>query len=144
VKKTGFGFKDRIDETKSSFVKELWCLLLNSTRIPLEIIFLTLSLPTGGLSANKMNFSLSIKDSIRQCTYKRQIKNLQRFRAAGEAKSSLLKKKYGFDRVGIRGLTGSKTWFCIGIFALNLLKEAIMLKSIMNNQKDDPLLMTIR
>lgn len=55
-------------------------------------------------------------------------KNLQRYRAAGEAKISLLKRKYGLGRSRYRGLFGSKSWVSFGILAHNLQRAAVMLK----------------
>ncbi|MCF6094529.1 ISNCY family transposase [Microaerobacter geothermalis] len=55
-------------------------------------------------------------------------KDLQRYRAAGEAKISLLKRKYGLGRSRYRGLVGSKSWVGFGILTHNLQRAAIMLK----------------
>jgi IS5 family transposase len=52
--------------------------------------------------------------------------NLQRFRAGGEAKISLLKRKYGLDLSRYRGVSGSKSWVGIGIWAHNLKLAAQM------------------
>ena len=51
-------------------------------------------------------------------------KDLQRFRAGGEAKISLLKRRYGLSRSRFRGYVGTKTWVGLGIMAHNLRKAA--------------------
>ena len=53
-------------------------------------------------------------------------KDLQRYRAAGEAKISLLKRKYGLNRSRYRGLAGTKSWVGFGIFTHNLQRAAKM------------------
>lgn len=55
-------------------------------------------------------------------------KDLQRYRAAGEAKISLLKRKYGLNRSRYRGFAGSKTWVGLGIWVHNLRRAAQMIK----------------
>ncbi len=55
-------------------------------------------------------------------------KDLQRYRAAGEAKISLLKRKYGLGRSRYRGFAGSKTWIGLGIWVHNLRRAAQMIK----------------
>jgi IS5 family transposase len=55
-------------------------------------------------------------------------KDLQRYRAAGEAKISLLKRKYGLSRSRYRGFAGSKTWIGLGIWVHNLKRAAQMIK----------------
>ena len=47
-------------------------------------------------------------------------RRLQRFRAGGEAKISLLKRKFGLRRSLMRGNTGTEIWVGHGIFAHNL------------------------
>jgi IS5 family transposase len=58
--------------------------------------------------------------------YQRQFwfKRLQRFRAGGEAKISLLKRKFGLGRSLMRGDTGTKIWVGQGIFTHNLWQAA--------------------
>ncbi len=56
-------------------------------------------------------------------------KDLQRYRAAGEAKISLLKRKYSLNRSRYRGLAGSKSWIGFGILTHNLQRAAKMLES---------------
>ncbi len=55
-------------------------------------------------------------------------RDLQRYRAAGEAKISLLKRKYGLGRSRYRGFAGSKTWVGMGIWVHNLRRAAQMMK----------------
>jgi IS5 family transposase len=49
---------------------------------------------------------------------------LQRFRAGGEARISVLKRKYGWRRSRLRGLDGVKTWVGWGVITHNLVKYA--------------------
>lgn len=51
-------------------------------------------------------------------------RRLQRFRAGGEARISLLKRKYGWRRSRLRGLDGVKTWTGWGVITHNLVKYA--------------------
>jgi IS5 family transposase len=62
------------------------------------------------------------KTSEERRAYQKQswFKRLQRFRAGGEAKISLLKRKFGLRRSLIRGDAGTKIWVGQGIFAHNL------------------------
>jgi len=55
-------------------------------------------------------------------SYQKQswFKRLQRFRAGGEAKISLLKRRFGLRRSLMRGSTGTDIWVGHGIFAHNL------------------------
>ncbi|MDH7526002.1 MAG: transposase, partial [Peptococcaceae bacterium] len=55
-------------------------------------------------------------------------KHLQRFRAGGEARISLLKRKYGLNLSRYRGLVGSRTWVGLGIWAYNLTRAAQLLR----------------
>lgn len=68
------------------------------------------------------------KKSKKRTEYEQQLwfKNLQRYRSAGEAKISLLKRKYGLDRSRYRGYTGSKCWVGFGILVHNLRRAAMM------------------
>lgn len=47
-------------------------------------------------------------------------KRLQRWRAGGEARISLLKRKYGLGRSLYRGFEGTRSWVAEGVFAHNL------------------------
>ena len=49
-------------------------------------------------------------------------RRLQRFRAGGEGRISLLKRKYGWRRSRLRGLDGVETWVGWGAIAHNLTK----------------------
>jgi IS5 family transposase len=51
-------------------------------------------------------------------------RRLQRFRAGGEARISLLKRKYGWRRSLLRGSEGVKTWAGWGIITHNLTRYA--------------------
>ena len=51
-------------------------------------------------------------------------RRLQRFRAGGEGRISLLKRKYGWRRSRLRGLDGTKTWVGWGVITHNLVKYA--------------------
>jgi transposase, IS5 family len=55
-------------------------------------------------------------------------KELQRFRSGGEAKISLVKRKYGLNKSRYRGFVGSKTWVSHGIWVHNLKRAAQMMK----------------
>lgn len=49
-------------------------------------------------------------------------RRLQRFRAGGEGRISLLKRKYGWRRSRLRGVTGVETWVGWGVITHNLTK----------------------
>jgi IS5 family transposase len=70
------------------------------------------------------------KKSKKRTEYESQLwfKDLQRYRAAGEARISLLKRKYGLNRSRYRGFVGSKTWVGFGIWTHNLRRAAQMTK----------------
>ena len=70
------------------------------------------------------------KKSKKRAELEKQLwyKDLQRYRAAGEAKISLLKRKYGLSRSRYRGFAGSKTWVGLGIWVHNLRRAAQMMK----------------
>jgi len=50
----------------------------------------------------------------------RWFRRLQRFRAGGEARISLLKRQYGWRRSRLRGIAGAQTWVGWGVIAHNL------------------------
>ena len=56
----------------------------------------------------------------------RWFRRLQRFRAGGEGRISLLKRKYGWRRSRLRGLDGVETWVGWGAVAHNLAKYGQM------------------
>ncbi len=66
------------------------------------------------------------KTSEERRTYQKQswFKRLQRFRAGGEAKISLLKRKFGLRRSLMRGDAGTNIWVGQGIFTHNLWQAA--------------------
>jgi IS5 family transposase len=66
------------------------------------------------------------KTSEARRSYQKQswFKRLQRFRAGGEAKISLLKRKFGLRRSLLRGEAGVKIWVGQGIFTHNLWQAA--------------------
>lgn len=53
-------------------------------------------------------------------------RRLQRFRAGGEGRISLLKRKYGWRRSELRGLDGVQTWVGWGAITHNLAKYGQM------------------
>lgn len=56
----------------------------------------------------------------------RWFRRLQRFRAGGEGRISLLKRRYGWRRSRLRGLEGTKTWVGWGAISHNLCKYGRM------------------
>lgn len=62
----------------------------------------------------------------------RWFRRLQRFRAGGEGRISLLKRKYGWRHSRLRGLDGVKTWIGWGAITHNLAKYGQM-QAAMNN-----------
>lgn len=56
----------------------------------------------------------------------RWFRRLQRFRAGGEGRISLLKRRYGWRRSRLRGLDGVKTWIGWGAITHNLAKYGQM------------------
>jgi len=66
-------------------------------------------------------------------------KRLQRFRAGGEAKISLLKRKFGLRRSLMRGDAGVKIWVGQGIFIHNLASRPNSLRNTWKReQQSDP------
>lgn len=152
-KVTEFGFKVRIDETESGFVTGYNVYQGNPSDDELLIPAVEQHQKTFGhvphaVAADRGFGSKSNetvltqkgvkyvsaptrgKKSKKRTEHEKQLwfKNLQRFRAAGEAKISLLKRKYGLGRSRYRGLAGSKTWVGLGILAHNLRRAAMMAK----------------
>ncbi|HLG72336.1 MAG TPA: ISNCY family transposase [Chloroflexota bacterium] len=60
----------------------------------------------------------------REKEHRRWFRQLQRFRAGGEARISVLKRKYGWRRSRLRGLAGVQTWVGWGTITHNLTKYA--------------------
>jgi len=65
------------------------------------------------------------KDAAEQATEQTAwFTRLQKFRAGGEGRISLLKRKYGWRRSRLRGLDGVRTWVGWGVITHNLVKYA--------------------
>lgn len=62
----------------------------------------------------------------------RWFRRLQRFRAGGEGRISLLKRRYGWRHSRLRGLDGVKTWIGWGAITHNLAKYAQMQAVVAN------------
>lgn len=79
---------------------------------------------------SRVSIPLKGKKSKKRAEHESQLwfKDLQRYRAAGEAKISLLKRKYGLNRNRYRGFAGSKTWVGLGVWVHNLRRAAQMIK----------------
>lgn len=144
-KATEFGYKVRIDETESGFITGYQvyhgnpsdeALLLSAVKNH-RVLFGSLPHAVAkdrGFSSSKNEEQLTDmgvwhvsiprrgKKSKRRTEYEQQpwFQNLQRFRAGGKAKISLLKRKYGLSRSRFRGHAGSKAWAGMGIMAHNL------------------------
>lgn len=146
-----FGYKLRIDETESGFVTGYQLYQGNPADDGLLIPTVEqhkkrfISSPSavatdrgfGSQSNEEALHSLGVRrisspvkgrKSKKRMEHEAQLwfKDLQRFRAAGEAKISLLKRKYGLSRSLYRGFTGSKTWVGLGIWVYNLKRAAQM------------------
>lgn len=82
------------------------------------------------LGVKRISTPFKGKKSKKRAELEKQLwyKDLQRYRAAGEAKISLLKRKYGLGRSRYRGFAGSKTWVGLGIWVHNLRRAAQMIK----------------
>ena len=83
-----------------------------------------------GLGVQRVSIPAKGKKSKARTEHKKQLwfQDLQRFRAAGEAKISLLKRKYGLNRSRYRGFFGSKSWIGLGILTHNLVRAVQMVK----------------
>jgi IS5 family transposase len=152
AKGTEFGYKVRVDETESGFVTGYAVYGGNPADDTLLIEAVEAHIETFGSAPNAVatdrGFSsrknetavmaLGVKraslprkgkKSQARTEYENQpwFKDLQRYRAAGEAKISLLKRKYGLGRSRYRGLVGSKSWVGFGILTHNLDRAAKML-----------------
>ena len=152
-KNTEFGYKLRIDETESGFVTGYEIYQGNPSDEELLIpavenhqrLFQTVPNAVAtdrGFSSKDNEKELSErgvrhiscpargKKSQKRREHEKRpwFQSLQRFRAAGEAKISLLKRKYGLNRSRYRGLFGSKTWVGFGILTHNLRRAAQMAK----------------
>lgn len=157
-KKTEFGYKVRIDETESGFVTGYEVYQGNPSDDELLIpaiehheklfgqVLSAVATDRGfGSKANETQLTeMGVKHvstpfrerkSKKRTEHENQLwfKSLQRYRAPGEAKISLLKRKYGLARSRFRGRRGSKDWVGFGILTHNLKRAADMAK--MSNQK---------
>lgn len=83
-----------------------------------------------GLGVQRVSIPAKGKKSKARTEHKKQLwfQDLQRFRAAGETKISLLKRKYGLNRSRYRGFFGSKSWIGLGILTHNLVRAVQMVK----------------
>jgi transposase, IS5 family len=148
-----FGYKVRIDETESGFVTGYAVytgnpsdddLLLPAVQQHIErfgaaphavatdrgFASLTNEKLVGALGVTRVSMPTRGKKSKKRAEHEKQpwFQDLQRYRAAGEAKISLLKRKYGLSRSRYRGFAGSKTWVGFGIWVHNLRKAAQLAK----------------
>ncbi|WP_067929720.1 ISNCY family transposase [Alicyclobacillus shizuokensis] len=150
AKKVEFGYKVRIDETESGFVTGYAVytgnpsdddLLIPAVQHHKEIFG---SAPHAvatdrGFSSRKNERALQEEFGVRyvstpfrgkkgkartELERAHWYRNLQRFRAAGEAKIALLKQKYGLGRSRFRGHSGTSAWVGYGIMAHNLRRAA--------------------
>jgi len=151
-KGTEFGYKTRIDETESGFVTGYEVYKGNPSDDELLIPAVKAhikrfkkapnAVATDRGFSSKKNESDLMELGVKRSSLPRKgkkgqariehekqdwFKDLQRFRAAGEAKISLLKRKYGLGRSRYRGLAGTKSWVGFGILVHNLQRAAKML-----------------
>jgi IS5 family transposase len=152
AKGTEFGYKGRIDETESGFVTGYDVFDGNPPDDELLIPAVEAHIETFGSApaavATDRGFSCKKNEAavtalgVKWASLPRKgkkgqartehenqpwFKDLQRYRAAGEAKISLLKRKYGLGRSRYKGLAGSKSWVGFGILTHNLERAAKML-----------------
>lgn len=150
-KPTEFGYKARIDETESGFVTgyDLYqgnpadeSLLMPAVEQHKETFnAIPHAVATDRGFTSEQNETFLAEEGIKYVSTPRRgkknkertehenqpwFKDLQRYRSAGEAKISLLKRKYGLNRSRYRGLDGSKSWIGFGILTHNLRKAAKM------------------
>lgn len=148
-----FGYKVRIDETESGFVTGYELYEGNPSDDELLIPAVEQhekqfgSVPNAvatdrgfgskknelkleGLGVARISPPFRGKKSKKRAELEKQpwYQDLQRYRAAGEAKISLLKRKYGLNRSRYRGRSGSKTWVGLGIWVHNLKRATQMIK----------------
>lgn len=144
-----FGYKVRIDETDNGFVSGYEVYRGNPSDDQLLVAAVTQHQKKYGavpqavatdrgfasraneeelqqLGVKRISSPLKGKKSKQRAEHEAQLwfKDLQRFRAGGEAKISLLKRKYGLNRSRYRGFAGTKTWVGLGILAHNLKRAA--------------------
>lgn len=152
-KGTEFGYKVRIDETESGFVTGYAIYEGNPSDDELLVPAIEAHMKQFGkapqavatdrgfsskknetditeLGVKRASLPRKGKKGAARTEYENEkwFKDLQRYRAAGEAKISLLKRKYGLNRSRYRGLAGSKCWVGFGILTHNLQRAAKMLQ----------------
>jgi len=81
-------------------------------------------LKNGGVRQVSIPARGKVSKERRQYQQQSWFKRLQQFRAGGEAKISLLKRKFGLRRSLMRGDSGTKIWVGQGIFTHNLWQAA--------------------
>jgi len=154
VKGTEFGYKMRIDETESGFVTGYDVYEGNPSDDELLVPAIEAHIKQFGkapravatdrgfsskknetaitdLGVKRASLPRKGKKGIARTEYENEkwFKDLQRYRAGGEAKISLLKRKYGLNRSRYRGFAGSKCWVGFGILTHNLQRAAKMLQN---------------
>ncbi|KYP81648.1 ISNCY-like element ISAfer1 family transposase [Ferroacidibacillus organovorans] len=154
AKGTEFGYKVRIDETESGFVTGYAVYEGNPSDDELLVPAIEEHIKQfgkapqavatdRGFSSKKNEIAMTElgvkraslpkkgKKGAARTEYENEkwFKDLQRYRAAGEAKISLLKRKYGLNRSRYRGFAGSKCWIGFGILTHNLQRAAKMLQN---------------
>jgi IS5 family transposase len=153
-KGTEFGYKVRIDETESGFVTGYALYEGNPSDDESLVPAIEAHIKQFGkapkavatdrgfsskknetaiteLGVKRASLPRKGKKGVARTAYENEewFKDLQRYRAAGEAKISLLKRKYGLNRSRYRGFVGSKCWVGFGILTHNLQRAAKMLQS---------------
>ena len=154
AKPTEFGYKVRIDETESGFVTGYQVYTGNPSDEELLLPAVEQHVKTFGsaphavatdrgfgsrrnettlknkFQVNHVSTPFRGKKSKKRTELEKELwyKDLQRFRAAGEAKIGLLKRKYGLSRGRFRGYSGTSAWVGFGILAHNLRKAALIMK----------------
>lgn len=148
-----FGYKTRIDETESGFVTgyelykgnpsddDMLIPAVQQHKDRFGTVPSTVATDRGfgskknetalqELGVKRISTPFRGKKSKKRADLESQLwyKDLQRYRAAGEAKISLLKRKYGLNRSRYRGFAGSKTWVGLGIWVHNLRRAAQMVQ----------------
>ena len=150
-KVTEFGFKARIDETESGFVTSYCVYEGNPSDDDLLVPAVEAHVKRFGsvpkavatdrgfgskknedavksIGVGRVSLQRKGKTGQKRMEHENQewFQDLQRYRVTGEAKISLLKRKYGLSRSRYRGLAGSKSWGGFGILTHNLQRAAKM------------------
>lgn len=154
AKVTEFGYKVRIDETESGFVTGYAVYQGNPSDDELLMPAIADHIRSfgkppqavatdrgfsckqneealAGLDVKRISLPRRGKKGAARTAYEKEkwFVDMQRYRAAGEAKISLLKRKYGLDRSRYRGLSGTRSWVGFGILTHNLYRAAKMNQS---------------